>query len=88
MQGRRVYPGEHGQISFAEGDYGRTMYNEWLARPPGCGLGSLADHQVEEHEDGTITVKPSIQADEVIRPGKQNIPAWHGFLERGVWRKS
>lgn len=32
--------------------------------------------RIVEHEDGTITVTPSI-----MDPG-----GWHGFLERGVWR--
>jgi hypothetical protein len=38
------------------------------------------DHTVTEHEDGTITVSPSI-LDE--RPG---CGTYHGWLERGVWR--
>lgn len=35
-------------------------------------------HQVTEHQDGTITVSPSI----VFQTGQH----WHGFLEKGVWR--
>lgn len=76
MKGRRVYPDERGGLTLAEGDYGRTPAGEWLLRPPGCGMGALDGHTVTEHEDGTITVSPSIVANE-----------WHGFLERGVWRK-
>jgi hypothetical protein len=33
--------------------------------------------EITEHEDGTITVRPSIADPE---PG-----GWHGFLSRGVW---
>lgn len=39
--------------------------------------GALRTHTVTEHEDGTITVSPSI----FDAPD-----GWHGFLERGVWR--
>jgi hypothetical protein len=35
----------------------------------------------EEHEDGTITVTPSIQQHEI----EGHAEAWHGFLQRGVW---
>lgn len=33
----------------------------------------------EEHEDGSITLSPSI----FVNPPT----GWHGFLERGVWRE-
>lgn len=35
-----------------------------------------------EHDDGTITVSPSILAHPTA-----DAPGWHGFLERGVWRE-
>lgn len=38
-------------------------------------------HQSVVHEDGTITVSPSILA-----LGHDGVN-WHGFLERGVWRE-
>jgi hypothetical protein len=38
-------------------------------------------HTIVEHEDGTITVSPSILV--TGSHGKQ----WHGYLERGVWRE-
>jgi Family of unknown function (DUF6527) len=53
----------------------------WRVRSPD-GVGGRLDpsiHRVTEHEDGTITVSPSIAPRE---PG-----GWHGFLERGVWRE-
>ena len=79
MIGRRVYP-SNGSCFFAEGDYGKDADGKWYARPPGCGLGSLENHEVTEHEDGTITVSPSIL---IEQPPLQD---WHGHLERGVWR--
>jgi hypothetical protein len=39
---------------------------------------------VTEHEDGTITVKPSIGLGRAGAPGGF---ARHGFLTRGEWRE-
>lgn len=81
MQGRRVYPNEDGQLLLAEGDYGlddRTRH--WMARPPGNHTGDLSQHEVTEHDDGTISVSPSILIDD----GRNK---WHGYLEKGVWRE-
>lgn len=77
-QGRRVFD-DHGRhnIALTRGDYGQAPDGEWQCWPPGSPhMGSLADHDVTEHEDGTITVTPSIDA-----------PGWHGYLERGRWRE-
>lgn len=38
----------------------------------------LVTHSIVEHEDGTITVSPSI----LVTGGEE----WHGYLERGIWR--
>jgi hypothetical protein len=62
------------------GDYGKYE-GVWYCRPPWKhALGNLAKHQVEEHEDGTITVSPSI----LIKCGG-DIGEWHGYLRKGVW---
>jgi hypothetical protein len=55
----------------------------WYLYMPGCGLGSLANHQIVEHSDGTITASPSILTTG-HHDGKQ--VQKHGYLERGVWR--
>ena len=63
----------------------------WMNFPP-CGhQGRLATqtqdnarHTVTEHDDGTITVSPSIFCHNGGEDGRQ--PCWHGFLEHGVWR--
>ena len=59
----------------------------WECRPPGqpeSVQGNLANHEVTEHEDGTITVSPSI----LIETSWAGEPVtWHGYLERGVWRE-
>lgn len=43
-------------------------------------VGNLSAHKVIEHEDGTITVSPSIKI-------TRHDGVWHGWLERGVWRE-
>lgn len=53
----------------------------WYLRGPDGDICTVAhrrdsNHGVTEHEDGTITVSPSI-----IFPNE----GWHGFLQRGVW---
>jgi len=44
-------------------------------------IGNLAGHRVIEHEDGTITVSPSILCSQ-----GHNGFTWHGYLEHGRWR--
>jgi hypothetical protein len=53
---------------------------EWCICDPKGQLGHIGKHEVVEHEDGTITVSPSI-----LSVGKD---AYHGFLEHGVWREA
>jgi hypothetical protein len=77
-EGKRVYPKEDGRLLLSEGEYGRDVSGAWLARPPGNHMGDLSGHEVTEHEDGTISVSPSI----LINDGRSE---WHGYLRRGVW---
>lgn len=46
---------------------------------PHMGIGNLRGHTVTEHDDGTITVSPSILT--TTGHGLR----WHGYLQRGVW---
>jgi hypothetical protein len=67
------------------GDYGRSIGGFWACRTPSGLGGNLTGHEVTEHEDGTITVSPSIL---VTAPGRsRESREWHGYLERGVWRE-
>jgi len=73
--GRRL--ADDAPAKFAEGDYAR-LSGRWWVRPPGSHLGELTDHEVEEHEDGTISVRPSIVDEE---------HGVHVYLDHGVWRQ-
>lgn len=72
----RVYPNDDGSLSLPDDSYGQDGNGEWFTRPPGQHMGNIADHAVEVHEDGTITVSPSIQGEN-----------WHGYLVRGVFKE-
>ena len=54
--------------------------DRWYLYLPRGGLGDLSQHEVEEHEDGTITVTPSIL---VTAPNSDR--RRHGFIRRGIW---
>lgn len=41
-------------------------------------------HSCEEHEDGTITITPSIGAT-VRGGGPETSDGWHGYLRHGEW---
>jgi hypothetical protein len=70
------------------GQYGKWDHDgKWYAVPPGTDLlAGLAKHEVTEHEDGTITVSPSIEVSGGIH--SHMVSHWHGYLERGIWREA
>lgn len=92
VTGRRVEWA--GQI-LNPGEYTRDEAGHWHGCTPndyGC---NLSAHDVIEHEDGTITVSPSILVSRGGRHDEQGnlirdasfVELWHGYLERGVWRE-
>jgi hypothetical protein len=75
---------------FVNGFKGTKEGGCWLLWLPGCGLGALSKHKVEEHEDGTISVTPSIMVtsyatDDGVRLEKPIIR--HGYLTKGMWNE-
>jgi hypothetical protein len=55
----------------------------WLIFIPDCGIGCLRNHTVTEHEDGTISVVPSI----LTNGHNEGVPTQaHGYLTHGEWR--
>jgi len=84
MQGKRVE--WNGESVLNELEYGKAPSGVWYCCVPGGHMGNLAKHTVVEHEDGTITVSPSILISVTDSKGKR-IELWHGYLEHGIWRK-
>jgi hypothetical protein len=86
MKGKRIDAdtNEPNQFPFPRlgpGDFGKDIDGIWYCRPPWKHAGgSLARHTVTEHEDGTITVSPSILI-------ATHVGTWHGYLEHGIWRE-
>lgn len=76
MVGRRLPDDGFTFHSMKPGDYGR-LRGHWAICTPVEGAGWPLDGRwtVFEHEDGTITVNPSIH----------EIGIWHGWLKRGIW---
>lgn len=79
MQGTRVSDDHEGLLK--PGEYGKVG-DVWYACSPNGLHAGLALHKVIEHEDGTITVSPSIW----VRTGHEG-KSWHGYLEKGIWRE-
>ena len=64
--------------------YWKVSDGSFLIQWPNGLLGNLRGHNVQEHEDGTITVSPSILTSGCDEAG--NPISVHGFLELGIWR--
>lgn len=94
MIGRRLYEGDD-LDGVSPGDYWLGIDrnpgfrpDNWMAAVPvpmADGdlphLANLGRHDVTVHDDGTITVSPSI-----LLTCPDGSECYHGFLERGVWR--
>lgn len=88
MQGKRR-PDNTPVRDMSIGEYAFQTWckpNAWFIRDPSGDIGSIylkkdgGNHDVEVHEDGTITVTPSI----LNNRGNK----WHGFLRKGVWTEA
>lgn len=80
MQGNRIDAQDNPRLF--PGEYGIFSDGAWYACTPNGHAASLRNHTVTEHEDGTITVSPSI-----LVSTAQGDPLWHGYLENGIWRE-
>jgi hypothetical protein len=86
MKGVRLLDGEIEANPFQPGAYGRIQIGAdnirwiWACTTPNNHFGRLDGHDVVEHDDGTITVSPSILI------SNENEELWHGYLEHGIWR--
>lgn len=77
-QGRRRDSDDY--LNLEAGDYTVREGVAWVCLPSGAGPSNLRTWDLTEHDDGTITVSPSIQDVSVAN-------GWHGYLENGVWRE-
>lgn len=70
-----------GPHQLSEGEY-MKWGDEWYAHCPGPDdlIANMSSHRIEEHEDGSITVSPSI-----LCTDGEGGHSYHGFLKRGVW---
>jgi hypothetical protein len=66
------------------GQYAKSPNGVWYVCTPNGIRVRLHNHDVTEHEDGTITVYPSIVATRFETA--ERALRWHGYLERGQWR--
>lgn len=78
VQGTRVYTDS--EMVRTPASYWQAVNGVWYVHPARGFHGNLSKHDVTEHEDGTITVSPSILIN-------SHEGSWHGFLERGVFRE-
>jgi hypothetical protein len=85
MKGKRVelIPQEGGFQSLSPGEYGKWADGEWYAETPNGHGANISGHVITEHEDGTITVTPSIAVSTSLN-GKK-VEVFHGWLIRGEW---
>jgi hypothetical protein len=85
LQGRRISLRQFYSDSRQPGDYCGPIRKEegpenaWYICDPAGRIGGLYKHTVTEHDDGTISVDPSID---------DPPDGWHGYLKRGVWRQA
>jgi photosystem II stability/assembly factor-like uncharacterized protein len=93
MQGKRVAdqiwelkPGEYSRHRVI-GSNGENKPDMWVCMTPNGNTGTIVTHTVVVHEDGTITVTPSILLNTSYDGGKTWIQLWHGYLEHGIWRE-
>ena len=83
MQGRRLPDDttEWTEDTRPIGGYWK-INGQWHGMTPNGEMCNMSAHTITEHEDGTITVSPSI----LVTRGRERTELWHGYLERGVWR--
>lgn len=96
MTGERRPDCAHDQVpdDLKRGDYWRTDDGVWHAACPsptsdnGFLIANLANHHVEEHEDGTITVAPGGGGHSnsiLVERGRS--ASWHGYIHRGRFQE-
>ncbi len=89
MKGKRI---EDNKYCENNGEYSKQTDTKpygkeyWNCKTPNGYYGCLVRHEITEHEDGTITVAPSILVSMMDEDKKNKKKLWHGYLEKGIWR--
>lgn len=98
LQGRRLADGE---MTMEPGDYSKIeAYSGdefvcimwWMKSPIGGPIFQIGPkpigggYEVEENEDGTITVQPHEGNSNSILVSWPNGKSWHGYIYNGEWR--
>jgi hypothetical protein len=79
-------PGEYFKAANPVSDGSRA--GSWYGKTPNGHVCNLGGHSVIEHDDGTISVSPSIRVwIGGYSSGHPEQTLWHGYLEHGVWRQ-
>jgi hypothetical protein len=83
-QGTRVKRLKKDWSNLVEGAYAKLPNGDWAIHPPGGHYGTISPsvHTITEHDDGTVTMSPSI-----LYHASGTFEGWHGYLEKGVWRR-
>lgn len=85
--------GDYAKTNFGVND---QKYETWWIRTPNGILGRLAvrgsgevpqphGHEVDEHEDGTISVQPKPHNSNSILAVEEG-DSWHGYIDHGEWK--
>ncbi len=78
-------PGQYGKHPFDGHWYARVPHDNQFGESLFC---NLSKHDVTEHEDGTITVSPSILITSrrwIVERSEYEPTRWHGYLHEGIW---
>jgi len=84
MLGKRIYKQNPDDYPQNPGEYMKGENGRWeLCLPSGI-HGAINDKiwKIEEHEDGTISVTPSI-----LTKCHVDSYSWHGYLKKGIWEE-
>lgn len=63
-----------------DGSYWKSGDGGWAGVTPNGLIANLRAHTVAEHDDGTISVTPSIAVN-----NSEGGLSWHGYLTQGEW---
>jgi hypothetical protein len=91
-------PGDYGRARIRGGpllddlaSHAEGPSNGWWFRTPNGMLGQMTSaHQVEEHEDGAISVEPlpwNSNSLLVTTGTEPDAKTWHGYIRHGVWEE-